>query len=67
MSMFKEVLYETHREVDLMLINCDKRDFITRAELTIMKCNLDALINMAKMHERIKTQLCKRGRTGRTR
>ena len=36
MGMFKEVLYETHREVDLMLINCDKREFITRAELTIM-------------------------------
>ena len=46
MTTIRETLEETYNLTSEMLKNCDKRDIITRAQLTVMVGNLQRLRNL---------------------
>ena len=46
MTTIRETLEETYNLTSEMLKNCDKRDVITRAQLTVMVGNLQRLRNL---------------------
>ena len=46
MTTIRETLEETYNLTSEMLKNCDKRDIITRAQLTVMVGNLQRLRNI---------------------
>ena len=67
MTHFKESLYETHRELDLILATCKKRDIFMWAQLAIIKWNLGLIIDAVNARDEFVRQMRQHHRNSRIR
>ena len=62
MTLLKETLTEAYRELDIMLMRCDKHDIFMRAQLLLMRWNMSRFIDVVNTHDKIKQSLHRRRR-----
>ena len=65
--VIKESLYETHRELDLILATCKKRDIFMWAQLAIIKWNLGLIIDAVNARDKFVRQMRQHRRNSRIR
>ena len=57
MSVMKDALHMAHQEAEDMLKNCDDKDILVRAELSLMLWNMKRMIDIANLFSKIRNRI----------